>query len=467
MILISDFSIKFPLEKERMFLYDREKRILSDKVCRMSDAKQTNCFDNPVEEGIYMIIFHIDANSAYLSWEAAYRIQNGASVDLREIPSVVGGNEKQRHGIVLAKSIPSKKYGIQTGESLYSARQKCPDLVVVPPNYDLYIKCSDAMYQILCEYSPIVQRFSVDECFLDYTDSEKRFGDPVQAAFTIKERIKKELGFTVNIGVSTNKILAKMASEFKKPDKLHTLFPDEMKDKLWPLPVEDLFMVGRATTQKLKKININTIGELAHANPHYLKTMLKSHGLLVWQYANGLDDSKVKISGEILQKGLGNSTTTAFDVTTKKEALMVLLSLTECTAMRLRSLGYLCSLISVSLRSSHFEWYSHQKKLRTYTNSTSEIFSYITDLFEEVWKGEPLRNLGVRFSDFSTDEYAQLSFFDSKEKLKNQKLDGAIDKIRLKYGDGAIVRSVFLHSGINPIQGGVNDGEYPMMTSIL
>jgi DNA polymerase-4 len=294
------------------------------------------------------IVFHIDVNSAYLSWEAVNRLQYGDTVDLRTIPSVVGGDESTRHGIVLAKSIPAKKYKIKTGETLFSARMKCPHLVVVPPHYDLYMRCSAAMHKILEEYSPCVQQFSIDEYFLDYTNMEKHFGKPIDAAFQIKNRIKKELGFTVNIGISTNKLLAKMASEFEKPDKVHTLFPYEIPEKMWPLPVENLFMVGRATAPKLRSKNIFTIGQLANTDPELLKYWLKSHGLLIWQYANGMDESPLRSEGLPI-KGIGNSTTIAFDVTDKKTACMVLLSLTETVTMRLRDVKKCAYVISVSL----------------------------------------------------------------------------------------------------------------------
>lgn len=414
-----------------------------------------------------MVIFHIDANSAYLSWEAVLQLEQGNPIDLRDIPSVVGGDPDKRSGIVLTKSIPAKKYHIKTGETLYEAKQKCPNLTIVPPNYDLYLKCSNAMYHLLHEYSSKVQRYSVDECFLDYTESQRLFGDPIKTALRIKERIKNELGFTVNIGISTNKLLAKMACEFEKPDKLHTLFPEEIKYKLWPLPVEELFMVGRATTQKLKRININTIGELANTNVLYLKTLLKSHGILIWNYANGIDYSPVHNSGEIIQKGLGNSTTTPFDITDKKEAYMVLLALTERVSMRLRNFNCLCCLVSISVKTDSFIRYSHQMKLNVPTSSTTEIFNAAKKLFNDVWKYEPVRHLGVKVSEFVSKDFYQLSFLDSKYKEKNQKLDVAVDTIREKYGDTALVRSCFIHSNIPPLQGGVNEGDYPMMSSIL
>ncbi len=412
-----------------------------------------------------MIIFHIDVNSAYLSWEAALRLEQGSRTDLRNIPSVIGGNPEKRSGIVLAKSVPAKKYGVKTGETLYEARQKCPDLTVVPPNYDLYLKCSNAMYELLCSYSSQVQRYSIDECFLDYTESEKIFGKPIDAASAIKERIKSELGFTVNIGISTNKLLAKMASEFEKPDKIHTLFPEEIASKLWPLPIEELFMVGRATSEKLRRININTIGELAHTHVLYLKTLLKSHGVVIWNYANGIDYSPVRNNDEIIQKGLGNSTTIPFDITNRKEAHAFLLALTERVSMRLRSFNCLCSLVSVSIKTDSFLRYSHQAKLNTPTNSTTDIFNSVKTLFNEVWKYEPIRHLGVRVSEFISKDFYQLSFFDSAE--KDQNLDRTIDIIRKKYGDHSLVRSCFIHSNISPVQGGVNEGNYLMMTSLL
>ncbi|MDD4445692.1 MAG: DNA polymerase IV, partial [Eubacteriales bacterium] len=268
-----------------------------------------------------MIIFHIDANSAYLSWSAAALLERGGTLDLRTVPSVVGGSQASRHGIVLAKSIPAKKVGIKTGESLFEARQKYPKLLVVPPDYDLYMNCSDAMYGILRQYSPLIQRYSIDECFVDYTASAHRFGDPLSLAERIRERMRRELGFTVNIGISCNKLLAKMASELEKPDRIHTLFPEEIESKMWPLPVAELFMVGRATAARLARINIRTIGELAAMDRHQLRVMFKSHGERIGQYANGIDSSPVVPNDRIVQKGIGNSMTVFYDVTDRRELL--------------------------------------------------------------------------------------------------------------------------------------------------
>ncbi|WP_077369744.1 Y-family DNA polymerase [Anaerosalibacter sp. Marseille-P3206] len=409
------------------------------------------------------IIFHIDANSAYLSWEAAYRLQHGEKIDLREIPSVVGGDEKNRHGIILAKSIPAKKYGIITGESLYSARNKCPNLTIVSPTYGLYIKCSNAMVNLLKEYSPSIQRYSIDEVFLDYTYGNM---DYMKAAIEMKERIKNELGFTVNIGIGPNKLLAKMASDFKKPDMIHTLFHEEIPKKMWPLPVGELFMVGSRTRTKLNSRGIYTIGDLAKQDKDYLYSWLKKHGLLIWNYANGIEDSPVKVQSVPI-KSVGNSTTTSFDVDTKKEACMILLSLSEMVSMRLRELDKCTNVISVSLKSNDFFSYSHQKKLENPTDITNTIYETAVELFEEMWKGEPIRRFSIDLSELSSNDFFQLSIFDNNRK-KERKLDDTIDKIRCKYGHNSVFRSCFLYSGIKPITGGVvMEEEYPMMSSLL
>lgn len=252
------------------------------------------------------------------------------------MPSVVGGNPETRHGIVLAKSIPAKKFNIQTGESIFSAKAKCPKLIIVPPNYHLFMQCSSALGDVLRQYSPVVEQYSIDEYFLDYTHSAGLFGDPIKTAHLIKDRIKNDLGFTVNIGISSNKLLAKMAGELKKPDMVHTLFPEEIAEKMWPLPVEELFMIGSATAKKLKSRSIYTIGDLAHCDPKVIKLFLKSHGMLIWNYANGYDLSPVRKNRRIVIKGIGNSSTIAFDIENRETAHLALLSLTETVAARLR-----------------------------------------------------------------------------------------------------------------------------------
>lgn len=406
-------------------------------------------------------IFHVDANSAYLSWEAVYRLQKGEKLDLRTIPSAVGGDPKRRNGIILAKSIPAKKYGIKTGESLFEAFKKCPNLYVVSPSYELYMKCSNAMVKILKEYSPIIQRYSIDECFIDYTN----MNDPIKVANEIRERIKKELGFTVSIGISSNKLLAKMASDIKKPDAVTTLYPEEIPDKMWPLPVEKLFMVGRATTPKLHRLGIYTIGDLANFDLNLIKHKLKSHGVMIWNYANGFDNSKVRKDNRLKIKGIGNSTTTSFNIESRKEAHMVLLSLTETVGMRLRNSGYCAQLVSINIKTSEFAYYSHQQKLFSPTDSTQQIYEYAKKLFDESWKGEPIRHLGVRVSDLCDNNFIQLSMF-SNYNEKQRSLDKAIDDIRIKYDNKSVTRGCFLNSGIKPLMGGVSE-DYPVMSSIL
>ncbi|MBZ9637709.1 DNA polymerase thumb domain-containing protein [Clostridium sp. FP1] len=413
------------------------------------------------------LIFHIDVNSAYLSWEAAYRLQQGEQLDLRTVPSVVGGDEESRHGIVLTKSIPAKKFNIQTGETLYNARAKCPDIIIVPPRYWLYMKCSSAMNQIFQEYTPQIQRFSIDESFLDFSNMEHLYPDYMELAETIKDRIKKELGFTVNIGISNNKLLAKVASDFKKPDRIHTLFPHEIKQKMWPLPIEDLFMVGRATGPKLHNLNINTICDLANYDLKILKNKFKNHGQVIYNYANGIDISEVRKSNCIEIKGIGNSTTIAFDVEDKDTAHKVLLSLCETVSMRLRDSQNCCTVVSVSIRGSDLISYSHQKKLTVATDSTRKIYEVACYLFDNVWKGNSIRHLGIHITDFCCNDFYQCSLLDTFNYEKDRRINEAIDKIRLKYGSTAIVRSCFLHSGLSAMCGGIGEDDYPLMSSML
>lgn len=414
------------------------------------------------------VIFHIDVNSAYLSWEAVFRLQHGGSLDLRTIPSAVGGDPKKRSGIILAKSTPAKAYKIQTGETLVAAFQKCPNLVVVPPNYNLYMKSSDSLVALLREYSDHIQRFSVDEVFMEISDMKTLYPDPWALAEIIRKRIKEELGFTVSIGISSNKLLAKMAGELKKPDGVSSIWPEEIEEKMWPLPVEELFMVGRATMPKLNKLGIFTIGDLAQYDLRNLEYSLKSHGRLIWQYAQGLEDSVVKKDSRVLMKGIGNSTTIPFDVDNAKEAHMIILSLSEMVGMRLRASGMCAMLVSVSIKTSEFGHYSHQQKFYTPTDSTMQIYDYAKKLFDDMWQGELIRHLGVRVSELCLNDMIQLNLFErplQSEKLRA--LDAAIDRLRARYDNQIITRACFLNSGIKPISGGLPEDEYPLMSSML
>ena len=389
------------------------------------------------------IIFHIDVNSAFLSWTAADRLEKGDPLDLRTIPSIVGGDSNSRHGIVLAKSTPAKKYGITTGEPIGMALQKCPSLVCVPPDFSLYSSCSKKMFDLLSSYSDRVEQFSIDEGFLDYTGMERLLGPPLETAEKIRQRIKTELGFTVNIGVSSNKILAKMAGELEKPDKLITLFPEEIEKKLWPLPVEELFMVGRRTAPRLKKMGIHTIGDLANYPMPLLEKEFKSFGKMLHAYANGIDDSPVVPEAKAEEtKSIGNSTTTSFDVEDKETAYKILLALSETVSMRLRGHKLCAQEIAVTFKSADFKVYSHQKQLLNAVDCTNAVYETAKEIFDEAWKKEPLRLLGVRAGKLCREDCVQLSILE-EDWSKQKKADAAMDLLRIKYGKNTVRRSTF------------------------
>ena len=412
-----------------------------------------------------IIVFHIDVNSAYLSWTAVRMLQLGETTeDIREIPSIVGGNTDERHGIVLAKSIPAKRYNIKTGEPVVDALKKCPNLKIFKPNYRLFMDCSNAMYNLLYEYSPKIQRYSVDEVFIDMSHFKENY---MEKAIEIQNRIRSELGFNVNIGISTNKLLAKMASDLEPKNAIHTLFKEEIQNKMWTLPVDNLFMVGRATKSKLDKLNINTIGELANFDIGILESIFKSHGKVIHNYANGIEESSVRKYNYVNVKGIGNSTTIAWDVTSKDEALKIILSLTESVCIRLRNNNGLCRVISISIKGFNFERYIHQRTLSNYIDCTEERYKEMVKAFNEAWRGEPIRQLGVRVTNLCSNEFFQSSLFDSKKLEKQRALDKTIDSIRERYGNYSVIRSTFLHSGIKAINGGNGEDDYPMMGSIL
>lgn len=410
-----------------------------------------------VDTHLKSIIFHIDVNSAFLSWEAVYRIAHrGGKLDLREIPSAVGGDMSMRHGIILAKSIPAKKYNIKTGETILEAKRKCPNLVLVPPNYGLYEQCSAAFMNILKEYSDVVEQYSIDEAFIDLTTTCHLFGTPEEVAEQIKNRIRDELGFTVNVGISQNKLLAKMASDFKKPDRVHTLYPEEIQEKMWPLPVSDLFFVGRATTQKLFSMGIRTIGELAKSDPAWLKAVLKKQGEVVWGFANGIDFSPV-ISHPAPNKGYGNSTTTPFDVTDVENARKVLLALSETVGNRLRKDQVQIEVVAVGIRYSDLSYVSHQKRLKTSTNLTLEIYDAACELFLELWNGSAIRHLGVHTNRVQDDDFMrQLVLFDEVDYEKLARIDETVDDIRDRFGIDAVKRAVFVDQPIDHMSGGIS-----------
>lgn len=406
------------------------------------------------------IIFHIDVNSAFLSWEAVYgTYQQENHIDLREIPSIIGGDQSRRHGIVLAASLPAKKCGIRTAETVREALTKCPDLVICPPRHKLYERCSKAFIEEALQFSPVLEQFSIDEVFLDMTEVIHQYESPYEAAVLLKDRIRDKLGFTVNIGVAPNKLLAKMASDFEKPDKVHTLFLDEIPAKMWTLPVGELFFVGKATRKKLSLLGIKTIGELAHMDLELLQAHVgKKHGKLIYCYARGIDDTPV-VSESSQNKGYGNSITLSKDISDRDEAEHVLLSLSEMVASRLRADGVKSSCICVEMKDCEFHRTTHQRKLLTPTDITNEIAAAARELYGEAYQGIPVRLLGVRATDITKEDFSQIGLFDDQKRERLRKLDASIDAIRGKYGTDAIRRASFLEGEIRHMTGGHTSAE--------
>ena len=393
------------------------------------------------------VIFHVDVNSAFLSWTAAYRVHVlKETLDLREVPSVIAGDKENRHGIILAKSGPAKKYGVKTGEPLFKAQEKCPHLIIAPPDYNLYVEASRHFVQLLQQFSPVVQQYSIDEAWVDMTGTQRIWGSPRLAAEKMRQRIWDELGFTVNIGISSNKLLAKMAGDFEKPNKVHTLFPEEIESKMWPLPVRDLFLVGYATERKLRGLGIYTIGDLAKTDLAVLKKRLGKHGETIWHYANGRNAEMVTPEPEE-NKGYGNSTTTSEDVVTWDHAYQVLLSLCETVAARMREDKKWGSCVSIHLRTNEFKHFSHQKLLHCATNITTELFDAACCVFQDAWDGEtPLRQLGVQITRLSSEPYQQYDLFSGMTPVqyeRKMKLDETVDALRDKFGEDIIRRAKF------------------------
>lgn len=406
------------------------------------------------------VIFHVDVNSAFLSWSAAHRVLVlGEQEDLREIPSVVAGDKESRHSIILAKSKPAKAYGIQTGEPLFKAIEKCPDLRVVQPDYPLYVEASRHFVDVLREFSPVVEQFSIDEAWVDMTGTERLHGSARLAAEAMRERIYRKLGFTVNIGISSNKLLAKMAGDFEKPNKVHTLFPEEVPEKMWPLKVRDLFLVGPATENKLKQMGIYTIGDLAKADEKILRKRLGKQGETIWHYANGRNADLVQAQPAD-NKCYSNSVTTPGDVVCSEDAHKVLLSLCETVAMRMRKDGKCGSCISVHMRTDKFYNFSHQAKIHGATNMTSEIFFHVKRIFDEAWDTiTPLRQLGVQVTDLSQEPYQQFDFLSGMMPIQYERklrLDETIDGLRDRFGENIIRRAKFALEPNNHMVGGLD-----------
>lgn len=408
-------------------------------------------------------IFHIDVNSAFLSWSAVYRIRElGEKEDLRDIPSVVGGDEESRHGIVLAKSVPAKKYGIETAEPVATARRKCPGLVVVPSDFSVYRRYSAAFIEILRKYSGEIYQYSIDEAWVVFDGCENLYGDMVEFAYRLKDEIRDTLGFTVNIGVSTQFLLAKIAGDFQKPDRVHTLFEEEIQEKLWPLPVNVMLYVGNKMAAAFRKLGILTVKDLYDADYDVIASNMGKFGISLWENAHGKDiDPSGHDDGE--QKGYGNSTTTAENICDIDRAKEVLMQLADRIGNRLRSDKVYVSCISVSVRYDNFDHVGKQKMIDNPTNSTSRIYSYACELLELIWeKNRPIRQLGIRTSKVSDEKYEQLSLFsddsentpisldsvmDNSQSIlerdeKMERADAAMDALKAKMGKDIVKRGI-------------------------
>lgn len=378
-------------------------------------------------------ILHIDVNNAFLSWLAVYKLSNGEEIDIRTIPSIIGGDEETRKGIVLAKSNKAKELGIVTGEPIYQAKKKCPQIQVYKGNFDIYERYSNMLYELLLSYTDKIERYSIDECFLDMT--EYLMKDTLEnKAKEINKRVKEELGFTVNIGISNNKLLAKMASDFEKPDKIHTLYPNEVADKMWNLPISELFMLGKKSVPKLYAMGIKTIGELAKTNQMVLIKKFGKHGSLMWEYANGLDESMVNYKKE-KPKGVGNSTTLPTDTCNIEMIEKILFELTEQVTYRLRKNNLKAKSVNVQLRTNEFKDFSHQGKLNSPTFYTKPIYLKAKELLKEMYKKETyIRLVGVRVDVLGEQEEQQISLFDNCSSEKSNKIDSIVDELKDKYG---------------------------------
>ena len=384
------------------------------------------------------IIFHVDVNNAFLSWSAIDMLKNGSKLDIRTIPSVVAGDEKKRHGVVVAKSFPAKKAGIKTGDPLYLARRKVDDLYVVNSKRDNYIKYSNAFYEILCKYTPVIERYSIDECFMDMTGMKMLYGDMEKLAYKIKDEIYNTLGFTVNIGIGNCKVCAKMASDFEKPNKVHTLYKNEIKEKMWPLDVDELFMVGKSSSTKLHELGINKIGDLACSNLNMLVKYFKSIGHMMYEYANGIDNSDVE-KAEPKNKGISNSTTLPYDLYDLQSIKKVLRKLSQTVGIRLREEKKYATVVSVQLKNNNFFNYQHQKKLVNPVSSNEDIYEISCEILKDMWKEDPIRLVGLRVSDFIDKTFEQVSLFEETGKSnKREKIQNVIDKINKKYGNNTI-----------------------------
>lgn len=386
------------------------------------------------------VIIHVDANNAYLSWTAIWLLHKGYKYDIRERYAIIGGDEESRRGIVLAKSNPCKKMGVKTADTIGSARRKCPYLDIFPPNFKVYKFFSDKMYDYLCTYTDIIERYSIDECFLDYTGSINLFGDPVKLAYKIKDDIYNKFGFTVNVGVGNNKLLAKMASDFEKPNKVHTLFIDEIRDKMFPLPIEDLFMVGKSSSKALREMGINTIEDLAVYPKDELIKRFKKMGKMMHEFANGIDNSDVHFEREAA-KSISSSTVLPYNYSEERMIKEVIMNLSKDIGKRLRKSNMYADTIGIWIKYSYFEKISKQEKLDISISTDQEIYDNASRIFDKLWNHEDgIRSICTFISGLSITKKRQLSIFDLDD-IRNrddEKVQKLIDDIQSKYGKNII-----------------------------
>lgn len=399
------------------------------------------------------VILHSDLNSFYASVECMKNPQ------IRDKPVAVGGSVEQRHGIILTKNLIAKGYGVKTGEAIWQAKQKCPELIVVRPDYKTYLYFSSEARRIYGCYTDLIESFGIDECWLDVTESCKLFGNGEHIADEIRRRMKEELGITSSVGVSYNKIFAKLGSDMKKPDATTVITQNDFKQKVWPLPVSDLLYVGRSTTKKLINIGIYTIGDLANLNLAFLKKLLGKWGETLWSFANGLDTVPVmKTDQHSTIKGIGNSMTTPRDLLNNEDVKLLIYVLSESVSERLRKYNFKGSTIQVYIRDKELNSIDRQAKLDFSSYVTKDIADKAFEIFLANWKWEkPIRSIGVRATELVTaDTYAQLSlFYDEKQKLKEEQLEYSIDEIRKRFGHYSVQRALLLKDkalNANPIE---------------
>lgn len=398
------------------------------------------------------IILHSDCNCFYASVECAL---NPA---LKGKPVAVSGNPEKRHGIILAKSEEAKKFGVKTGEAVWQAKKKCPQLITLPPNFSKYVEYSKSVKEIYYKYTDMVESFGLDEAWLDVTGSTRLFGNGYETAQKIRSRIKKELDITVSIGVSYNKIFAKLGSDYKKPDAVTLINKSNYKHMVWSLPAEDLLYVGSATKKKLNSLGIFTIGQIANTPVDILKKNLGKWGQMLHSFANGNDTSTVALYGETSPvKSIGNSTTSPRDLKDITDVKIIMGVLADSVARRMREQGLSCMLVSITVRDNSLCSFTRQKKLLSYTDITSEILSTGLALFKESysWK-KPIRSLGLSVSELTCkDSGTQLSLFeDNKKRLRQESLDKTTDALKNRFGNFIINPAVMLKdttlSGFNP-----------------